>query len=34
MPQIAADIERMEAEGMLTVHGFLLFVQGVLLPKA
>jgi hypothetical protein len=33
MPQIAADIARMEAGGMLTVHTFLQFVQGVLLPQ-
>jgi hypothetical protein len=33
MPQIAADIERMEAEGMLTVHCFLPFIPCVLLPQ-
>jgi hypothetical protein len=33
MPQIAADIARMEAAGMLTVHTFLPFVPGVLLPQ-
>jgi hypothetical protein len=33
MPQIAADIARMDAEGMLTVHTFHPYVQGVLLPQ-
>jgi hypothetical protein len=33
MPQIAADVARMEAAGMLTVHTFIPFVQGVLLPQ-
>jgi hypothetical protein len=33
MPQIVADIERMETDDMLTVHCFLPFVLCVLLPQ-
>jgi hypothetical protein len=33
MPQLAADVARVEAAGMLTVHTFLPFVPGVLFPQ-
>jgi hypothetical protein len=33
MPQLAADIARMETEGMLTVHTFLPYIPGVILPQ-